>query len=216
MIDHLFSNFSHCFRIYVSVCLSNIKFDIVVKVLQLIYRGAVEVPSCQMRSFVRAAKYLRLQGFENIAPTLTVNDIRDGGQVPARKKGFSIILKRIDDDENFAMVASSSANDEHSEVQSNQPTMTNGGDDPMGGNNADDNSSDSSEFGSDNGGNGGDDDGDNGDNGNNGNNGNDDKKTGNNITCQENGYALSSSSSESFESASDSDSEEHAGTICTS
>lgn len=169
------------------------------KILQLIYSGAVEVPACEMRSFVKAAKYLRLQGFENVASTATVNDIF--GRVPVADRCFSIKLKRIDEDGNYAMDTASAANDEHADEQADQVTTTNG-DDPEGENNGSSSSSDSSDDGSVKGadGHGGNADAD------------DENNIGKNIVRQANAFPLSSSSSECGNSDSGTE-DEHSGKI---
>lgn len=68
--------------------------------MALIYSGAVEVQLSEMRAFVLAAKFLKLQGFENIKPTVSTDDIRDRtGRYHQPRRGYSIRLKRIDDPE---------------------------------------------------------------------------------------------------------------------
>lgn len=200
-------NFIFEFRPYFfSVCLSSITHDIMAMILRLIYGGAVAVPACDMRAFMKAAKYLKLPGFEQIPSSVSAKDI----QIP-RRRNYSIVLKRIDEDGNFAIGSSSAENNEqqHGDTQSNeQPTMTNG-DDPNGG----DNSSDSSEFG-----NGDDDNGDGGDHDDHADDGNAGcvkyNTSSNNIVCQTNGYPLSSSSSS--ESAMSTSDDEHTGKTFTS
>lgn len=95
------------------VCLSNIHYNIVKKIFALIYGGAVEVPVIEMRAFIRAAKFLKLQGFENISPTVSIDDIEGADQIQPRRN-YSIRLKRIDEAD-LAM----------NTTTSNQP-MTNG------------------------------------------------------------------------------------------
>lgn len=161
------------------------------KILRLIYSGAVEVPARDMRPFVKAAKYLQLQGFDQIEPSHSVEDIF--GQVPAKKRCFSIKLKRIDD-ENFAMDTACVSDDDNVDDQPNQSTMTNG-DDPHGENNGNSISSDSSDDESGKGavgngeGDGGDADAD----------AEDENSIGKNMAHKQNGFPLSSSSSSSSE-----------------
>lgn len=93
--------------------------------MALIYSGAVEVRACDMRAFVQAAKFLKLQGFENINPTVSADDIRGPDQYQPRRN-FSIRLKRIDESE-FAMDSTDDRNDERFDTTTNQPVMTNGG-----------------------------------------------------------------------------------------
>lgn len=103
-------------------------FDIVQKILQLIYGGAVEVQATDMRSFVKAAKFLKLQGFENIDTSLSLDDIKGADQplqIPPREK-YQIRLKRIDDDD-VAMTTPNGVNDEQFASNSNRSAVTNGG-----------------------------------------------------------------------------------------
>lgn len=76
------------------VCLSNMRFSVVKKILALMYRGIVEVPASDVQLFIEAAKYLKLQGFENISPSVKVDDI-DGEQKGHNREKYSIRLKRI-------------------------------------------------------------------------------------------------------------------------
>lgn len=94
------------------------------KILKLIYSGAVVVRACEMGSFVKAAQYLRLQGFEHIDSPCTVNDIF--GPVPPNKRSFSLKLKRIVEDDLFAMNTTTTANDKHDDKKANPSTTTNG------------------------------------------------------------------------------------------
>lgn len=142
----------------------------------LIYSGAVEVLAAEMRPFVKAAKYLKLQGFENITPTVSINDIQGGGQTQPHRN-YSIILKRIDETE-IAMVTPNGANDEPIDDSSTSRPATNGDDATTGENNCGTSSSDDSC----------------------GNGGIDDINSGNKIFNLTNGFPLSTSESSSSSS----------------
>lgn len=101
------------------------QFDTVQMILQLIYGGAVEVPAKQMRTFVKAAKFLKLQGFANVDTTLSIDDIRGADQIPQEK--YTIRLKRMDDDQiNMAMQVSNERHTEPVDANLNPSIMTNG------------------------------------------------------------------------------------------
>lgn len=68
------------------------RYNIVKKILALIYRGIVDISSSDMQSFIKAAKYLKLQGFEKISPELKTNDIIGSGV----RERYSIKLRRIE------------------------------------------------------------------------------------------------------------------------
>lgn len=48
----------------VAVCLSTMSSDIVLKIFTLIYGGVVQIPPSSLSDFVKAAKFLKLNGFE--------------------------------------------------------------------------------------------------------------------------------------------------------
>lgn len=71
------------------------RYDIVKKMLALIYRGIVDIPATEMQSFIRAAKYLRLHGFEKISSNLKVCDITGLRTERSGRGNYQITLKRI-------------------------------------------------------------------------------------------------------------------------
>lgn len=61
----------------------------------LIYGGQVRLPSSDMESFVKAAQFLKLQGFENVSTNM--KELEDEINKKTICPSISINLKRIDD-----------------------------------------------------------------------------------------------------------------------
>lgn len=74
------------------ICLTSMRSEIVRKILKLIYRGSVEIPSSDMQSFIETAKHLKLQGFDKIASNIKVGEIGNG----IKRGRYEIKLKRIE------------------------------------------------------------------------------------------------------------------------
>lgn len=77
------------------------------------------MPASDVRSFFRAAKFLKLQGFENVPSINAIISDADIQQTKTRKN-YSIILKRIDEHE-LTMGTSNGANDEVFDFKLSQP-----------------------------------------------------------------------------------------------
>lgn len=73
------------------VCLS-MRFEVLKKILAFIYRGAVEVPTSELTTFIKAAKLLKLQGFENVSTLMNPKEI---GLERSGMRQYSIKLKRV-------------------------------------------------------------------------------------------------------------------------
>lgn len=75
------------------VCLSNMRFDIVKKIMTLIYAGSVKVLESEMDRFVAATKYLKLKGFGNVNENMGDADSENDQN---SEHNYTIRLDRID------------------------------------------------------------------------------------------------------------------------
>lgn len=86
------------------VCLPNISSGIVQKIFTLVYAGLVKLPQSEMQKFVKAAKFLKLKGFDEVQSVKSTNGLDNApnnGQSSQQRnvrETYSIRLRRIDDD----------------------------------------------------------------------------------------------------------------------
>ncbi|XP_031616544.1 protein tramtrack, beta isoform-like [Contarinia nasturtii] len=82
------------------ICLSNMHSSIVRKIFALIYTGIVSIAPSMVNDFVKAAKYLKLQGFDDITSDIDDHDaVRPNGTrtnlTPNLARPFHIKLTRL-------------------------------------------------------------------------------------------------------------------------
>lgn len=79
-----------------AVCLSNMNSEMVRKIFTLIYTGMVSIAPSMVNDFVAAARYLKLQGFDEIDADIDSDGFSNAERQPDLDRGFQIKLTRID------------------------------------------------------------------------------------------------------------------------
>ncbi|XP_055320035.1 modifier of mdg4-like [Sitodiplosis mosellana] len=82
---------------HITVCLSNIRSDVVLKIFALIYGGMVQMTPSSLGEFVKAARFLKLNGFDGINPHIDIDDLVEATeQNTNHKRTFALNLQRVD------------------------------------------------------------------------------------------------------------------------